>query len=145
MGMDDVGVGIVRFFCQYPSGQEARVITIGLDEADIPGQWLDLQTCPSGTWIKAFKQSITAKLGTGDDDALHNVIFYCSSDANGRSGLGVELDGTGDPRTQTKDTAQCPFSMVACGATARIAPFAGRKGDDTAINHVFLACCFSDV
>lgn len=59
--------------------------------------------------------------------------------------LGVELDGTGDPRTQTGDTAQCPFSMVACGATARIAPFAGRKGDDTAINHVFLACCFSDV
>ncbi|XP_042887459.1 uncharacterized protein LOC122263171 [Penaeus japonicus] len=84
-GMDDVGVGIIEFFCQYPSGEPANVIVVGLDEADIHGNWLDLQTCPSTRWVIAFKQSITPAQGSKDDDALNNILFYCLSDANGRS------------------------------------------------------------
>ncbi|XP_042887466.1 uncharacterized protein LOC122263175 [Penaeus japonicus] len=141
--MDDVGVGIIEFFCQYPSGEAANVIVVGLDEADIHGNWLDLQTCPSTRWVIAFKQSITPAQGSKDDDALNNILFYCSSDANGRSEIGEKLLGTGDSRTETESTARCPYSMVACGVKAAVDGVP--DSDVTAINDIRLMCCFIDI
>ncbi|ROT80981.1 Vitelline membrane outer layer protein 1 [Penaeus vannamei] len=141
---DSGGVTNLEVFCKYPDGTAANSAVLGVNDYTPPGSWLSYQGCPPGTWIKAWEQSVTPPLGGSiDDDALNNFIFHCSSDLNGRSGLGTALSGTGDTRYPLS-LGECPFSTVACGVTLMVESFQ-YLGDNTAVNDMHLACCFIDL
>ncbi|XP_037783586.1 vitelline membrane outer layer protein 1 homolog [Penaeus monodon] len=142
---DAVGVTHLEVFCKYPDGTSANNAVNGVTDFTPTGSWLTYQECPSGTWIKAWEQSVTPALGSStDDDALNNLVFHCSSDLNGRSGRGTSLPGTGGTRYPLS-LGECPFSSVACGVSLRVEKYQGPNGDDSAVNDVHLACCFIDL
>nr|XP_027214415.1 vitelline membrane outer layer protein 1 homolog [Penaeus vannamei] len=143
-GDDAIGVSQLQIFCSFPNGYEANNMVIGVSDYEPDGTWLPYQRCPSGTWIKAWDQSVMPFAGPfADNDALNNLVFHCSADVNGRLGLGTTLEGTGDAR-YPPSSAECPFSMVACGVQTRVQKDQGTK-DDTAMNHIQFECCFMDL
>ncbi|XP_037782793.1 vitelline membrane outer layer protein 1-like [Penaeus monodon] len=145
MGTDDFGITHLKLFCVYPNASDANDMIVGVNDNNPPGAWEDVQVCPEGKWLKTWMQAVTPSLGSDDDDALNNIVFYCSSDASGRSDVvGQRLLGTGDGRYAQSSTVTCPFSTLPCGVRAKVHAYQA-SGDDTAVNHVQFACCFIDL
>ncbi|XP_063610465.1 vitelline membrane outer layer protein 1-like [Penaeus indicus] len=142
--MDDFGITHLKLFCVYPNATEANNMIVGVNDNNPPGAWKDVQVCPEGKWLKTWMQRVTPSLGTEDDDALIDIVFFCSSDASGRSDVGGQkLTGTGSVRHPESSPVTCPFSTLPCGVRAKVQAYQG-SGDDSAVNHVEFACCFID-
>ncbi|XP_037782792.1 vitelline membrane outer layer protein 1 homolog [Penaeus monodon] len=88
MSTDDFGITHLKLFCVYPNASEANNMIVGVNDNNPPGAWEDVQVCPEGKWLKTWMQAVTPSLGSDDDDARNNIVFYCSSDASGRSDVG---------------------------------------------------------
>lgn len=95
------------------------------------GEWTKIQWCPGG-FLTSFQLRVEPPQGNGDDTAVNNIRFVCSS-ADILVGFGTCWGDWGDWSNK------CQGKGI-CGIMTMVEEPQG-IGDDTALNNVLMFCC----
>ncbi|XP_069506416.1 vitelline membrane outer layer protein 1 homolog isoform X1 [Ambystoma mexicanum] len=125
--VDDTSVNGIRLYCTGTKYDKVHTVESG---AGGWGHWMPTIWCP-GVML-SFSLKVDPKHGKhGDDTAVNNIKFYCSS--------GIIIEGNGGKMgTYGPWSASCAKGI--CGIQTRVE---GPQwlGDDTALNDAQLLCC----
>ncbi|XP_067417947.1 vitelline membrane outer layer protein 1 homolog [Emydura macquarii macquarii] len=121
---DDTALNGIRLLCSNGTSIQSNVGPWGY--------WTPVKNCPSGSRLTQFRLRVEPCQGLKDDTAANNIEFVCTD--------GTELKGDG--RCWGKwgpQSHSCGLQGVCTIATKVEAPQG--KGDDTALNDIYLKCC----
>ncbi|XP_060936549.1 uncharacterized protein LOC133013582 [Limanda limanda] len=126
---DDTAMNGIRLIC---AKDERRSSTSTVEShTGFWGDWSHPQYCPSGVLI-AFQLRVEGRQGGGDDTAVNNIRFRCSSDH--------VLEGPGLDWGNYERWSQVCVNGGICGIETKVEDRQG-GGDDTALNDVRFHCC----
>ncbi|XP_026868077.2 vitelline membrane outer layer protein 1 homolog [Electrophorus electricus] len=129
-GGDDTALNGIRLFCGQ-NGDRSFLYTVESNTGYF-GEWTDPQWCPSGTLV-SFQLRVETHRGMfGDDTAVNNIRFRCSSNPT--------LEGQGMPWGDYSHwSPECSEGGI-CGIETKMEPYQGGL-DDSALNDVRFHCC----
>ncbi|XP_060936552.1 vitelline membrane outer layer protein 1 homolog [Limanda limanda] len=126
---DDSAMNGIRLICG--KDEQRSPITTVESHTGYWGDWSNAQYCPSGV-LTAFQLRVEGRQGGGDDSAVNNIKFRCSS--------GHVLEGTGLDWGEYGEWSQDCVNGGICGIMTKIEEEQG-EGDDSALNDVLFRCC----
>ncbi|XP_060936554.1 vitelline membrane outer layer protein 1 homolog isoform X2 [Limanda limanda] len=126
---DDSAMNGIRLICAKDE-QRSSTSTVNSHPGHW-GDWSNAQYCPSGV-LTSFQLRVEGRQGGGDDSAVNNIKFRCSSDH--------VLEGTGLDWGEYGEWSQVCVNGGICGIETKIEEEQG-EGDDSALNDVRFHCC----